>query len=411
MRTNELTRVLGEWEGYRIGIAERFEAGVKGERAEVWIELHLAAGRPGVCSGCGQTVAAVHEYEERWVRDLPILDADTHLCVQQRRLACPTCGPRVEKIGWLDRYARYTRRMAQSVARMCQGTTIKKTAAFYDLSRRTVKRIDKAYLEETLGPADLSAVEAIAMDEFAIQKGHRYATVIIEPTRKEVLWVGRGRGREDIRPFFELLGPEGCARLKAVAMDMNGAYEEEVRAQCPQAEVVFDLFHVVAKYGREVIDRVRVDEANRLKHDQAARKVVKGSRWLLLRNPDNLKRDEDRVRLDELLAANRKLAKVYILKEDLKTLWDYRHVGYAWRFWLDWYARAIRSRIEPLKTFARRLKAKIDGVLSHCRWPLHTSLLEGINNKIKVIKRMAYGYRDDDYFFLKIRQAFPGNGP
>jgi len=88
LRTNELAQVLGEWEGYWIGIAERFEAGVKGERAEVWIELHLSASRPGVCSGCGQTVAAVHEYEERWVRDPPILDADTHLCVQQRRLAC-----------------------------------------------------------------------------------------------------------------------------------------------------------------------------------------------------------------------------------------------------------------------------------------------------------------------------------
>ena len=411
MRTNELTRVLGEWEGYQLGTAERFEAGVKGERAEVWIELHRTGSRPGVCSGCGQTIAAVHEYEERWVRDLPILDADTHLCVHQRRLACPTCGPRVEQIAWLDRYARHTRRMAQSVARMCQGTTIKKTAEFYGLSRRTVKRIDKAYLEQMLGPPDLSALEVIAMDEFAIQKGHRYATVIVEPTRKEVLWVGRGRGRDDVRPFFELLGPDGRARLRAVAMDMSGAYEEEVRAQCPQAEVVFDLFHVVAKYGREVIDRVRVDEAHRLRHDKAARQVVKGSRWLLLRNPDNLKRDEDHVRLDELLAANRKLATVYILKEDLKALWDYRHVGYAWRFWREWYARAIRSRIEPLKTFARRLKARIEGVLSHCRWPLHTSLLEGINNKIKVIKRMAYGYRDDEYFFLKIRQAFPGNGP
>lgn len=190
---------------------------------------------------------------------------------------------------------------------------------------------------------------------------------------------------------------------------MNGAYEEEMRASCPQADVVFDLFHVVAKYGHEVIDRVRVDEANRLKHDPAARRVVKGSRWLLLRNPDNIQRDEDRVRLDELLAAHHKLAKVYILKEDLKTLWDYRHIGYAWQFWLDGYARAIRSRIEPLKTFARRLKAKIGGVLAHCRWPLHTSLLEGINNKIKVIKRMAYGYRDNAYFILRIRAAFPGN--
>ena len=106
---------------------------------------------------------------------------------------------------------------------------------------------------------------------------------------------------------------------------------------------------------------------------------------------------------------HRKLATVYVLKEDLKELWAYRHEGYAWRFWLEWYQRAIRSRIKPLKAFARRLKERIDGVLARCRWPLHTSLLEGINNKIKVIKRIAYGFRDDEYFFLKIRGAFPGN--
>jgi transposase len=111
----------------------------------------------------------------------------------------------------------------------------------------------------------------------------------------------------------------------------------------------------------------------------------------------------------ELLAANRKLATVYVLKDDLKEMSDYRHEGYARRFWKGWFRRAIRSRIEPLKTFVRRLRERIGGVLAHCRWPLHTSLLEGINNKIKVIKRMAYGYRDDDYFFLKIRAAFPGN--
>jgi len=283
-------------------------------------------------------------------------------------------------------------------------------AAEYKIDRKTVKTIDKRYLEETIPPADLSNVRVLAMDEFAIQKGHRYATVIIEPKRKEVLWIGRGRGREDIRPFFDLLGEEGRARIEAVAMDMNGAYAHEVKAQCPQAKIVYDLFHVVVKYGREVIDRVRVDEANRLKDNKAARKVVKGSRWLLLRNAKNLARHQDRVRLKELLAANRKLATVYILKDDLKHLWDYSYPGAAERFWKQWYNRAIRSRIEPLKAFAKKMKGYIEGVLSHCLYPLHTSLLEGINNKIKVIKRMAYGYRDDDYFFLKIRQAFPGIG-
>ena len=136
--------------------------------------------------------------------------------------------------------------------------------------------------------------------------------------------------------------------------------------------------------------------------------MIKGSRWLLLRNAAGLKR-RDRVKLKELLAVNRKLATVYILKDDLKSLWHYRYPDAALRFWRDWYHRAVRSRIKPLRAFARRLRDKLDGVIAHCRWPLHTSLLEGMNNRIKVLKRMAYGFRDDTYFFLKIRQAFPGN--
>ena len=172
-------------------------------------------------------------------------------------------------------------------------------------------------------------------------------------------------------------------------MDMNAAYEAEVKAQCPQSDIVYDLFHVVAKYGREVIDKVRTLEAKR-QTNRRERQVIKGSRWLLLRNSVNLKR-KDRVRLRELLTVNHRLATVYVLKDDLKSLWDYRYPRYAMDFFREWYARAIRSRIEPLKRFARQLRDKIDGVLAHCKYPLHTSLLEGMNNKIKVIKRMAYG--------------------
>ncbi len=407
MDKDELSRLLGGWEGYVLGtVGRRVE---DDGRAEVWIELLPRPGYPRRCHGCGQTTTAIHDTEERWVRDLPILDAETRLLLHRVRVNCPNCGPRIEELDWLVAYARLTRRLGENVARLCQVLPVKQVAEYYGLHWDTVKRLDKEHLQCTLGPPDLAGVDVIAMDEFAIQKGQRYATVIVEPYTKRVLWVGRGRGRADVRPFFEQLGAAGRTRLQAVAMDMNGAYEEEVRAQCPQAEIVYDLFHVVAKYGHEVIDRVRVDEANRLRADKPARQVIKGSRWLLLRNAENLRREEDRVRLQELLAANRKLATVYVLKDDLKALWDYRHVGYAWRFWLEWFQRAIRSRIEPLKLFARRLKERIDGVLAHCRWPLHTSLLEGINNKIKVMKRMAYGFRDDEYFFLKIRAAFPGN--
>lgn len=411
MAKDEVTAVLGGWEGYTLGTVGRFEAGVDGrERPEVHLELHPVRDHPRVCSGCGRPCRSIHDTTERWVDDLPILGADTRLLVHRVRVACPGCGPKVERLAWLEPYARVTVRLAESVARLCKVLAIKHAADYFGLDWKTVKAIDKAYLGRTLGPVDLGGVTKLAMDEFAIQKGHRYATVVIDPTCKRVLWVGRGRGREDVRPFFRLLGPGRCRRVEAVAMDMNAAYDLEVREHCTNAEVVYDLFHVVAKYGREVVDRVRVDEANRVRDDKPARKVIKGSRWLLLRNRDNIEREEDRVRLDELLAANRTLLKVYVLKEDLKELWDYRHTGYARQFWEGWYARAIRSRIEPLKAFARKLKGYLPGILSHCRFPLHTSVLEGINNKIKVIKRMAYGFRDDAYFFLKIRAAFPGVG-
>lgn len=405
----ELIGRLGVWDGYEVAEVQRHEAGVHGKTPQVWVELRPRAGEGLTCDGCGMRAAAVHDTSVRWIRDLPVFDAETYLKVHRRRLACPQCGPKLERLPWLHRYARVTSRLAESVARLCALLPIKHVAAHYGLGWDAVKAIDKSTLERTLGPPDLDGVEVIGMDEFAIQKGHQYATVVVDPYRKRVLWVGRGRDRAGVRAFYELLGPERCARIKAAVMDMNSAFELELRAHCPNAEVVFDLFHIVAKYGREVIDRVRVDEANRLRSDRKARHVVKSTRWLLLRNRENISKKEDRVRLKELLRANRALLKVYVLKDDLKHLWDFRSPGHALRFWKGWYSRAMRSRIPALKRFARNLATHLHGIIAHARWPLHTSLLEGINNRIKVIKRMAYGFRDDAYFFLKIRAAFPGS--
>ena len=406
MSGNESREILSGWEGYVAGATERVER--PGERAVVRIELRGREGREMRCSGCGEAVEAVHDSYERWARDLSILGADTHLCVWRFRVDCPRCGPKLEQLDWLDPYGRVTRRLALAVSQACRVLPIKHVSELFGLGWDQVKAIDKSVLAEQLGPVDLSGVTRIALDEFAIHKGQRYATLVVDLDRKRVLWVCRGRTREDIRPFFEALGPQGRARIQAVAMDMFPAYEEEVRAQCPGAEVVFDLFHVVANYGREVIDRTRVDSANQLRHDKPARKIVKSSRWLLLRNRSNLERD-DKIRLRDLLTANKALMTVYVLKDDLKHLWSYRREAWARAAWRSWRRRALRSGIPALKRFAKNLSRRIDGVLAHCRHPIHTSLLEGMNNKIKVIKRMAYGYRDDAYFFLRIRAAFPGN--
>ena len=405
MAREHLMSQLGGWAGYDVACAQREQR----DGQSWWVlTLNAVSGWLRQCSGCGCATRSVHDWSDRRVRDLPLFEHRVELIVQRVRVACDRCGPKLEHLSWLAPYARVTKRLGDSVSSLCKVASIRHVAAFFDLDWKTVKALDFAAMETELGPVDLDGIEVIGMDEFAIQKGHRYATVVVEPTRKRVLWIGRGRGRADVRPFFELLGPERCARLKAAVMDMNAGYEIEVKHHCPQAAIVFDLFHVVAKYGREVIDRVRVDCANTLRDDKPARRVVKGARWLLLKNRDNLEPEQD-VQLEELLAANRSLFVTYVMRDALKDLWSYRHTGYARRAWLSWYRKARRSRIEPLMRFAERLKPYLDGILAHCRYPLGTNLIEGINNKIKVIKRMAYGFRDDAYFFLKIRSAFPGD--
>ena len=416
MAYEEITALLGGWDGFELIGVERTAATETHPIPEIVLKLRPVRGAPKRCSGCGEIVEAMHDVSERRVRDLPIMEAETWLVFPRARLECPRCGPTVEAVPWLDRYQRMTTKLAEAIARLAQVLPIKHVATWFGVGWETVKQIDKRSLVARLGPVDLSNVRIIAVDEFAIQRGHRYATVVVDPMTKRVLWVGRGRGREDLRAFFTLLGPEGCANLDAVVADMSTAYTEEVHACCPQAALVYDLFHVVAKYGREVIDRVRVDETNRITRAKGAndrvtrqrRRVIKGTRWLLLRNRANVTRTADRVRLRELLKANRALFIVYVLKDDLKQLWRFRYAGAARRFWRGWYRRARASRIPALRAFAENLSARLDGVLNHCRYPLHTGILEGINNKIKVLKRMAYGYRDDAYFFLKIRAAFPG---
>jgi transposase len=163
-------------------------------------------------------------------------------------------------------------------------------------------------------------------------------------------------------------------------MDMMATYRQEVEARCPQTEIVYDFFHILSHYGRNVLDRIRVDEANRLRGDRPARKLVKGSKWLLLANRKNLERREDRIRPKELLAANWALMKVCDMREDLRRLWSYKYSKAARRFFDAWYRRAIYSKIEPLKRFAWFLKKHLDHVIAHCRWLLHTCRLEGMNN-------------------------------
>lgn len=398
---SQLIALSAFWPGYRI---TDFQVNTH----RVCIRLEPDGLNTPVCSGCARTCATVHDCQWRRIRDLPMLGRQVDLDVLTRRLACPDCGPRLQDIEWLARYQRVTQRLAQAVALGCARLAVAHVAELFDLHWSTVREIDRRHLRERLSELPPAQPRRLIMDEFALHKGHRYASVVLDADTKRVLWIGLGRSRASVRDFFAGLGREGCARIQAVAMDMNTAYDLEVRQHCPRARIIYDLFHVVAKYGREVISRVRVDAANQLRHDKPARRIVKQAHWLLLRNPARLE-PKQQIHLNEVLQANQSLMTVYIMKDQLKSLWTAPDAWEWRRRWKQWLEHARQSEIPALMRFADLLRPYWRGILSRVRWPMHTGTLEGINNKIKLIKRMAFGYRDTDYFFLKIKAAFPGN--
>lgn len=389
------------WEGFTI------ESFAQIDPQSLLIRLKPADDYTPCCSGCSQHSLAIHDVSIRRVRERDLFQYRVWLELPVRRIRCVTCGPRLEHIRWLSGRQRLTASMVNWVESLVRLMPVQHVAQLLGLHWHTVKAIDHQRLRREVSEPDRRGLRRLIMDEFALFKGHRYATVAIDADTQQVLWIGEGRSRAAVRPFFEWLGPEACSRIEAVAMDMNTAMDLEVQLHCPQARVVYDLFHVVAKFGREVVDRVRVDQANQLRHDKPARKVIKRSRWLLLRNRQNLK-DEQTLKLEELLQANQPLMTVYVLKDQLKDLWYAPSEHEARQRWQTWFSLAINSGLAPVQQFARRLRGYVEGIIASAAYRMNTSVLEGMNNKIKVIKRMAYGYRDNDYFFLKIKAAFPG---
>ncbi|AYV12194.1 ISL3 family transposase [Shewanella algae] len=390
---------------FPIALWEGFEA-VHTEQNQQTLIIHLKPIDNGHCA-CGKPAKAVHDASLRSVSERTILAFQVQLRLPVRRILCPDCGIVREHISWLKPYARQTTRLIEHVEALLKLLPIKHISQLLGLHWHTIKTIDKRRLAREVTEPDRSRVKRLVMDEFALFKGHRYATVVADADTHQVLWIGEGRSREAIRPFFVKLG-QYCQQIEAVAMDMNTAFDLEVQMHCPQAKVVYDLFHVVAKYGREVIDRVRVDQANQLKHDKPARKRVKRGRWVLLKNRDNLT-DKQAGYLNELLESNKSLMTVYLLREQLKEMWYCTDEAEATAQWNLWWQQVRESGIRPLLQFGQRLKNYLHGIVASAVHPLHTCRLEGMNNKIKLLKRMGYGYRDTEYFFLKVREAFPGD--
>jgi transposase len=311
----------------------------------------------------------------------------------------------VERLDWLAKNPRFTQRYAMHVGALCREMTNKAVAELEHLHDSTVKDLDKIYMEKQVARAGLPAPRAIGVDEIAIRKGHNYRIVVSDLDRGRPIWVGgQGRTEADFDLFFAALGPKKTARIELAAMDMWKPFRNALARNAPKARVVFDKFHIM-RHLSDALDEVRRSEYRRLAGKDRA--FIKGQRYTLLSSRENLTHD-GRASLKKLLSANKRLSVAYLLKESFGQLWSYQSEVWARAFFMRWQEGLKWQRLEPYRKFAAMIERHWDGIASYCRPENKVSLglVEGLNNKIRVLQRRAYGYRDEDYLKLKIVAAF-----
>ena len=353
------------------------------------------------CSACGSREVISRGHAERRFRSLPIGRRTTAVVLPIPRVECTACGRvRQVKVPFADPRRSYTKSFERYVLELSRSMTIRDVAHHLDIGWDTVKDIQKRDLSRRFAKPKLKHLRALAIDEIAVAKGHRYLTVVMDLESGAVVFVGDGKGADALKPFWKRLRPSG-AKIEAVAMDMSAAYRSAVSIHLPKAVIVFDHFHVVKLFNDKLSDlrRALYREATDVQHKE----VLKGTRWLLLKNAENLDPEKDeRSRLKEALKLNEPLAMAYYLKEDLRRFWEQPGKRFATTFLDGWIRRAEASGIKILQQMAKTLAAHRSGLLAYYDVMISSGPMEGTNNKIKTMKRQAYGFRDLEFFKLKI---------
>lgn len=332
---------------------------------------------------------------------LPIGRKKIQIELPIQRVECKGCGAiRQVKVDFADEHSRYMRGFERYVLELSSHTTISDAANHLGVSWDVVKDIQKRYLQRKFSRPKLGRLKQIAIDEIYVGKRHKFLTIVLDLESGAVVFVGEGKGGDALEPFWRRL-KAARAKIEAVAIDMSQAYVRAVTSNLPKAILVFDHFHVI-KLFNEKLTQLRRD-LYREAIDMLQKEVLKGVRWLLLKNPENLedKRNE-RERLEEALRLNQPLACAYYLKEDLRQIWDQPDKIAAKSALEDWIRRAAASGIRMLQRFAKTLAAHAAGILAYYDFPISTGPLEATNNKIKTMQRQAYGFRDQVFFKLKI---------
>ena len=339
------------------------------------------------CGTCGRRAPRYDRRPERWWRHVPWGPMTVWLRYAPWRVSCRHCGVRVEQVSWAASGSAFTSSCEELAAYLAQTMDRTAVSRLLGISWQAVGGIVERVVARQLDPGRFHGLKRIGVDEFSYRRRHHYLTIVVDHDRRRVVWAGKGRSAETLEAFFDRLGPAGCARIELVTADLASSWQKALRARVPHARVVFDRFHV-ERLAADAVDAVRRAEQHRL-GEQA--KGLKGMRYTLLKHPARLKPGEER-RLAALRRQNHKLARAYELKECLAAILgqatpeDGRELLDEW---LDW---ASRSRLEPFVKLARTIRKHAAGILAYLDTRMTNGLAEGINNKLRVIARRAYGF-------------------
>lgn len=352
------------------------------------------------CAACGSWSVLGRGGSRRTFRGVPIGRKPVWFTLEVPRVECRLCkAVRQVDVPFAEGQRRYTRSFERYVLDLLDHMTISAVATHLGVGWDMVKEILKRDLKRRFSRPDLKAVRLLAIDEIHVGKGQRYLTVVLDLESGAVVFVGEGKGADALLPFWKRLRRRN-AEIEAVAVDLSPAYTLAVRTHLPRARIVYDHFHLV-KLLNEKLSDLRRDLQR--KASQEEKEALKGTRWLLLKRPENLDEERDeKARLERALEINAPLATAYYLKEELRELWRQADKGAAERYLEGWIERARESNIRQLVQFATTLERHREGILAYYDVKISTGPLEGTNNKIKTLQRQAYGFRDREFFKLRI---------
>lgn len=341
---------------------------------------------------CGQCGRRAPGYDRRHLRrwqHLPLGRTRIDLTYAPRRVSCPSCGIRTEQVPWADGSSRFTLAFEELVAYLAQITDKTKVTELTGIAWATVGSIVNRVVSRRLDPARLEGLRVIGVDEFSYRKRHHYLTVVVDHERRRVVWAGEGRGADVLGEFFAQLGEQGRAAIASVTIDMAGGYIKAVRQWVPHAQIVFDRFHV-QRLASDAVDEVRRGMVRDLEGGEEAR-TIKNTRYALLKNPWHLS-DSEHSKLADIQRTNQRLYRAYLLKETLAQALDYRQPWRARKALQRWLAWASRSKLKPFVKLARTVRKHRDEILAYVQTRLTNGLVEGLNNKLRMVARRAYGF-------------------